>query len=130
MLVLVDVLLAQQDDVVEPLVELALDDQTADVLGPVVGLLDRDWLLPLACLGLGIGLRVGRWLRLGLLCRLVGGLGCRRLLGGGGCGWLLGGSGRGWLLGGSGCGRLLGGSSCRWLLGGSGPGRLLGGGGG
>ena len=50
-LVLVDVLLAQQHDLVEPLVELAGDDPLAHVLGPVGGLLGRDPLLALAVLG-------------------------------------------------------------------------------
>ena len=50
-LVLVDVLLAQQDDLVEPLVDLAGDDPLAHVLGPVGGLLGGDPLLALAVLG-------------------------------------------------------------------------------
>src|SRR5947209_6533028 len=50
-LLLVDVLLAQKDDIVEPLVELARDDPLTDVLRPVGRLLDRDSLLALAVLG-------------------------------------------------------------------------------
>src|ERR1035437_6336473 len=49
-LVLVDVLLAQQHHLVEPLVEFPGDDPLADVLGAVVGLLDRDPLFALAVL--------------------------------------------------------------------------------
>src|SRR5579863_5786867 len=50
-LVGVDVLLTQQDDVVQPFVELPRDDLLADVLGPIRGLLRGDPLLPLAVLG-------------------------------------------------------------------------------
>ncbi len=50
-LVLVDVLLAQQHDLVEPLVQLALDDALTDVLGTVGGLLGGDPNLTLAVLG-------------------------------------------------------------------------------
>src|SRR5437016_6570 len=50
-LVLVDVLLAQQHYVVEPLLDLALDDPLAHVLGPVRRLLSRDPHLPLPVLG-------------------------------------------------------------------------------
>src|SRR5579884_3515985 len=50
-LVLVDVPLAQQHDVVEPLLELALDDPLADVLGAIGRLLGGDPLLALPVLG-------------------------------------------------------------------------------
>src|SRR5437588_2099279 len=49
-LVLVDVLLAHEHHVLEPLLELACDDLLADVLGPVRGLLGRHPLFALAVL--------------------------------------------------------------------------------
>src|SRR4029077_6679422 len=50
LVVLVHVLLPEQPPIVEPLLDLALHDPLAHVLGAIRGLLDRDPLLPLALL--------------------------------------------------------------------------------